>query len=744
MLTHLKRAATLLAAAGLIAACGDGTGPLVLNLETVDQPTTIAAGETGELVARVLRGNQGYQHQVTFTPAPGSGTVASPVVNTDADGYARTHWQAGTTAGTQTVTVDAYGADPVHFQVQVVAGAPFAVRMAQDSARLFALGDETTFDAWVEDRWGNRIEGQALTWESRDPSVATVQNGGVVRAHRVGTAEIVARSGNLSASLFLRVVQAPATLDVSPDATEIYALSFQRQLTLRSWDAQGNPIPRPEADWTSLDESVATVDQTGLVTATGVGTTQIVATAGAASDTVTVTVSQAQASVELTGDPVQVVAGQTMTVSAIARDSAGYVIPNAEFTWAIEGDDGTDGETAAFTIVSQTPQQLTLRGEVVGGLNVRATRQGMTAEMDARVVLPRLVASTTVAAGALHTITIRNGQIYTFGRNNFGQLGDGSTDDRLIAMPLAGMTGFVAVSAIGDFSLALRNDGTVWGWGRNNYGQLGEDPAESVSFDTPRQIPGLSNIVDISAGGAFSGFTLALDAQGRVWSFGRNNAGQLGHGDRDDRWEPTMVEGVDGVVKVQGGEGTYSLALREDGSLWGWGTGTGGRRGDGQTAIVDVPVESAVLRRVVDIAAGNAHGFAIRHDGQLWAFGGNTSGATGTGAAATQPAMVPGMENTVMVRAGQNHSIAMTADGILWAWGHGFYGQIGNGTTTSTNNFPLQVSTLTNAITFDTGGHHVIAVGPDGTHWAWGRNSAGQLSTGDLTNRTEPVHVWYP
>jgi alpha-tubulin suppressor-like RCC1 family protein len=740
MSNRSRRVAFLFAAAGYLAACGDSTGPTgAWTLQVAEAPSTIAAGEIGQITVRVLRNGAGQAGaEVVFQPADGAGIVATPVGITDASGEVRTAWLSGTTAGTQRIVVStAQAPQDVVIDVQVVPGAPFAVQLAQDSARLFALTAATTFEAAVVDRWGNVIPGLAITWESRDPDVATVEDGGVVRALRVGTAEIVARHGELSASLFLRVVQAPTQIEVTPAAITINALTFERQLELRSWDELGNPIPRPEADWVSLNEAVATVDQQGRVTATGVGTTQIVASAGTAEASVTVTVQQVQASAELVGEPARVLAGETMTVTAFARDSAGQPIPGVNVTWGITGD------ADAFTILEETADRLVLRGDAVGTLTLSIVAGGMPATYDAQVILPRVMSTHRVAAGtqfSAHTLIILNGQVYAFGRNNFGQIGDGTTSDRYLPFPVPGMTGFVAVAAGTDFSLALRADGTVWGWGRNTHGQLGLGDLDNRS--EPVQVPGLTNIIAISAGGlSTSGFTLALGADGTVWAFGANAAGQLGTGDQDLRSEPVQVEDLDGIVAIAAGDGTFSLALREDGSMWGWGTGTSGRLGNGLTSNQLLPSEG-VLRRVIALEAGGSHGQALTYDGQVWGFGGNTSGANGTGGTAVQPAPVVGLTNAVDIQAGGNTGVARTADGLMFAWGAGSGGQMGNGTTTLTNNTPVQVH-LTGALRVATGGDHMIAEGPTGVFWGWGRNGVGQLGTGDLTNRTEPTQVQF-
>ena len=740
MLSQVKRGAVAVLAGAAIAACDDGTGPQgPARIEVVEAPAQVTAGKTAELAIRVVRGSSPARNvEVRFEPREGAGRVSAPRLRTGADGMAVTTWLAGTVAGTQRIAVQADEAEEV-IEVAVVPDEPFAIRLAQDSARLFALRAETSFEAEVVDRWGNAIPGLPITWESLDPAVAEVEPDGTVRALRVGTAEIVARYGGLSASLFLRVVQAPARIEVTPEAITINALTFTRSLELRSWDELDNPIPRPEADWVSLDESIATVDGEGVVTATGVGTTLIVANAGAASDTVTVTVRQVQVSAVLVAEPERVYAGEVMTVTAVARDSADQPIPGVAVEWTMDGD------LDAFTVLEEGEDRLVLRGEAVGALLVSAAPGGMPAEFTAQVILPRRMSNQRVAAGSGHTLFIRDGQVYALGENSFGQVGDGTTFDRYAPYALPGMTGFVAVAAGTDFSLALREDGTVWAWGRNTHGQLGLGDLENRTV--PVQIPGIDDAIAIAAGGSSTtGFSLILRADGTVWATGDNGSGQLGLGDTVDRMVPERVPGLDGVVAIAAGSSSHALALREDGTMWGWGTGTSGRLGNGLSSTQTLPSQG-LLRRVVAIASGTSHGQALTYDGRVWGFGSNTFGQTGTGATAVIPAEVSGLRDVVAIRASGNTSFALTANGQLYGWGSGSGGQMGNGTTTSTNSTPVLVH-LSNARLFATGGDHVLAEDAAGVLWAWGRNGSGQLGTGDLTTRTEPAQVrfveWSP
>ena len=138
----------------------------------------------------------------------------------------------------------------------------------------------------------------------------------------------------------------------------------------------------------------------------------------------------------------------------------------------------------------------------------------------------------------------------------------------------------VAIAGGGVHSLALKSDGTVWAWGRNDWGQLGD--GSMTNRLTPVPVSGLTGVVAIAGGGVHS---LALKSDGTVWAWGGNSSGQLGDGSMTNRLTPVPVSGLTGMVAIAGGE-LHSLALSSDGTVWTWGYNVYGELGDGSTTIV--------------------------------------------------------------------------------------------------------------------------------------------------------------
>ena len=216
---------------------------------------------------------------------------------------------------------------------------------------------------------------------------------------------------------------------------------------------------------------------------------------------------------------------------------------------------------------------------------------------------------------------------FGFGRNAQGQLGDGTTTDRLvptiIGNNLATMSSsheWIQIEAGASFTLGIRANNTLWGWGSDSYGSLGHT---YLSY-SPIHITQASgnNWVKIAAGG---NHVLALKEDNTLWSWGRNQHGQLGTNNATDRSSPVQVTyGGNTWIKIACGE-LHSLALTSNGSLWSWGYNGYGQIGDGATASRSNPVlvsSGNVAYQWKEISGSNTFSVAIRSDKTLWKFGG--------------------------------------------------------------------------------------------------------------------------
>lgn len=257
-----------------------------------------------------------------------------------------------------------------------------------------------------------------------------------------------------------------------------------------------------------------------------------------------------------------------------------------------------------------------------------------------------------IAAGYDQSFAVISGTAYAWGANSGGQLGDGTYTKRTVPVQVSGLTGVTDVATGGNahcaHTIALKSDGTVWAWGDNGYGQLGDGTTDSSA--TPVQVSGLTNITAIAAENAHS---LALDISGNVWAWGDNYNGQLGNGGdfpsiSNSNPTPTRVVGADGTgylsdVKAIAAGGiysdSYSVALKNDGTVWAWGGNGKCQLGNSNNTLYRInrplqvlgPVYGSMLENVVLLAAGGDHVLTIRENGTAWGWGWNESGQLGNG-----------------------------------------------------------------------------------------------------------------
>lgn len=283
-----------------------------------------------------------------------------------------------------------------------------------------------------------------------------------------------------------------------------------------------------------------------------------------------------------------------------------------------------------------------------------------------------------------------DGTVWSWGSNANGQLGIGSSGgSQYLPVQVSGLTDVIAIAAGGAFSLALKKDGTVWSWGKNSEGQLGHGTTSMST--TPKQvIGGLKNVIDIAGGG---GFALAVTSDGSLWSWGENNYYQLGDGTKTNNSTPKIVKGVAGVNSVTCGR-FFALALKNDGTVWAWGQNNYAQLGNGSTStFVSTPaLVGGGLQNVIDISGGNDFSLALKNDGTVWAWGINSDGQLGnnTKTTSTLPGQVHNLTNVIAIATGDHHSQSIKDDSKSWAWGANSDGQLGSGNTTSSS-VPIMV-----------------------------------------------------
>ena len=246
-----------------------------------------------------------------------------------------------------------------------------------------------------------------------------------------------------------------------------------------------------------------------------------------------------------------------------------------------------------------------------------------------------------VAAGQKHTLALRgDGTVWSWGLNGFGQLGNGNTTQQPAPVQVGGGTPLTGVQAIasmgGEFSVALKTDGTVWAWGRNADGELGNNAAGNSSLPVQVQTQSgaaLTGVVEIAAGRFHA---LARKTDGTVWSWGSNGSGELGSGATSGvRRYAGQVTQLAQVKAITVGH-FHGLAVRQDGTVWTWGRNDQGELGNGLAGIQPAPKQAVGVADIHSVAAGAAFSLALGMDGSIWSWGYNATGQLGDGTTATR------------------------------------------------------------------------------------------------------------
>jgi alpha-tubulin suppressor-like RCC1 family protein len=338
----------------------------------------------------------------------------------------------------------------------------------------------------------------------------------------------------------------------------------------------------------------------------------------------------------------------------------------------------------------------------------------------------------SVAAGERHTCAVDTaGNLWCWGNNWFGQVGDGTTSNRNSPVQIA--YGFSYVSAGWRHTCAVKQDGSLWCWGRNMEGQIGDgnnpgsDDCSIWDFGNDCNKYPTYITFDVTLVSVGARHTCATKQNGSLWCWGDNNWGQLGNGTRVRKTTPYPVITPAGALSISVGR-SHSCAIKTDGSLWCWGNNSSGQLGNGESvwdsSYLPSQVSPPMLSDVSFVSLGGGHSCAIKIDGSLWCWGNNWSGQVGDGT--TQQRVYPVLvaNNVLTASLGDSHTCAIKQDRSLWCWGSNWYGQVGVGPLGSVLS-PNEV--MQDVLTVSAGYYHTCAIKIDGTLWCWGWNSHGQV-----------------
>ena len=387
----------------------------------------------------------------------------------------------------------------------------------------------------------------------------------------------------------------------------------------------------------------------------------------------------------------------------------------------------------------KSPKTYTALAEGVHIFKVKATNSSGQSDRTPAQYSWEIIFWDQIGAGVDHTCGIRtNGTLWCWGRNDLGQLGDGTTGDKKNPTQVGALNTWTKVDGGGNHTCARKGDGTLWCWGYNSSGQLGDGTTAAYKV-TPSQVFGaLTTWAGVNTGAYH---TCARKTNGTLWCWGDNYYGQLGDGFTADKKNPTQVGALNTWVEINAGF-YHTCSRKTDNTLWCWGYNSSGQLGDGFTADKKNPTQVGALNTWAEVNGGGNHTCSRKTDNTLWCWGYNSSGQLGDGTNGNKnaPTQVGALNTWAEVDAGGNHTCSRKTEGSLWCWGDNIYGQLGDGTNAN-KNVPTQVGALNTWAEVNGGGSHTCSRQTDNTLWCWGDNGNGQLGNGTYTDKNTPVQL---
>ena len=347
-------------------------------------------------------------------------------------------------------------------------------------------------------------------------------------------------------------------------------------------------------------------------------------------------------------------------------------------------------------------------------------------------------AASSLAAGGQSTCGVSSdGGAWCVGANASGQLGDGTTRDRVDAVVVGqGAEDWASVDTSGNVTCGVKQSGALYCWGANNRGQLGLGGGGQQW--APRQVGEATDWTQVSVGWMHA---CGLRNGGALFCWGEGARGQLGDGSRTNADSPRRVGSGSAWTSVTAG-GWHSCGVREDGSAWCWGLNDLGQLGTGTSGWRMQPTEVASGRSWQQLDASWSSTCGLDTGGRVLCWGLNDQGQLGDGTRTTRfsPAAVDGDRSYADVTVGDAHACGLDRRGGIWCWGRNGYGQLGDGSGSGSTT-PVAVAGGRTWTAVDAGWMHTCALTPSAEVQCWGGNERGQLDRGDRQDRRTPPGV---
>ncbi len=353
-----------------------------------------------------------------------------------------------------------------------------------------------------------------------------------------------------------------------------------------------------------------------------------------------------------------------------------------------------------------------------------------------------------IAGGYSHTCAIlKNGNVYCWGFNQLGEVGDGTTGNKISPTKITLPGAATAISARGVFlggvsysahTCAILLDQSVWCWGGNANGELGQ--GDTAVYAGPVKVKNLGSVNRLAVGGAH---TCAVNVNNDLYCWGRNASGQVGNGTVTPVLTPVLV--LSGVTSKVTLGGAHTCIIKTDGNPYCWGANTNGQLGSGNFTATSGPGGAiAGLTGLVEIAAGQSFTCA-RTATTVSCWGRNAAGELGLGNTMQQttPQVVPGVTNVSQLGGGVFYAGAVTAGGN-YMWGSDGQGEFGDGLTTAIVSTPELVPGLATFTKLSFANGTSCGLTAASQMSCWGDNSYGEIGDGTTNLSSVPVPVSWP
>ncbi|MEO7964782.1 MAG: Ig-like domain-containing protein [Gemmatimonadaceae bacterium] len=600
-----------------------------------------------------------------------------------------------------------------------------------------ATSDSSRLVAQAYDAANQALSGVRYIWQSSSASVASIDPTGLASALAFGTTTLTVSGNGMQTTASVHVRPRTERIEISPLVDSIFvddpvvSVSDTARPVAKAFDLAGVQLASGvRYTWQSSAPNVATVDANGIVRALTLGTMTVTLRAAISQATATVTVLPIVKNVSVSSPLLQVLAGDTVRLTAKAFDYKDQAIAR-RFAW-------TSSDVAVATI--DTTGQVIFVAPGTATFTVGSDYRTATVSVTA---LPRQLLSVDVGGDVSCGITPL-GRGYCWGRGDVGQLAssadstcfdDGSPGLRtactLEPKRFSKELPFTMVAS-GDLASCGISSQLLYCWGSDQFGQIGNGGKGSGATPNLATV-GSERFVFVTSG---SFHNCALNTSGAAYCWGRDDDGQLGDHRRVNSTTPIPVVGPSGFpadaprfMKISAG-GSHTCGLTPNGSIYCWGEGTLGALGTGSIASSDTPAPIVAPEPFTDVSAGFNHSCAVGVSGKAYCWGADSSGQLGF--ASLLPVLAPtavGVGVYTAVSAGTDFTCGLTTGRTINCWGRNSHGQLGRGEPSPGGSFatPASVVSPVNFVSVSAGRRHACALATDGETYCWGSNMLGSL-----------------